>query len=363
MDRFFEIFGSDSLNVVFSFAIIIFAYFAGLVIRSQILERLHRIAEKTTWSWDDPIFENLKKPFVTWCLIGGVYVVKMMWEDSIPPSFSLIINKVIIALLGISILMFAARTITGLIGLYGHKIDLPLTGLTQSLAKVVILLLGTLMILSSLGVSITPLLTTLGVGGLAVALALQDTLSNLFSGFYITIARNIRQGDFIKLESGEEGYVQDIGWRASVIRMLPNNVVIIPNSKLANSIIVNYYLPVQQMSVIVQVGVHYDSDLEHVESVTIETARQCQKSIEGAVTEHEPFMRYHTFDSSSINFSVILRTREFVGNYLLKHEFIKLLHKRYREEGISIPYPIRALNFEQEKTSVDPGIDENPALR
>jgi small-conductance mechanosensitive channel len=101
--------------------------------------------------------------------------------------------------------------------------------------------------------------------------------------------------------------------------------------------------------------VHYGSDLELVERVTIETATQCQKTIEGAVAEHVPFIRYHTFDNSSINFSVILRTTEFVGNYLLKHEFIKLLHKRYREEGITIPYPIRALNFEQEKAFIDPG--------
>jgi len=355
VERLTEIFGPNWLNVIISFATMMLAYLIGILIRSQILERFHRLAEKTSWGWDDPIFENLKRPFVTWCLIAGVYLVKMTWQDSIPPHFSLIINKVIIAALGISILIFAARTISALVGLYGDKIDLPLTGLTQSLAKVVVLILGILMILNSLGVSITPLLTTLGIGGLAVALALQDTLSNLFSGFYITMARNIRQGDFIKLESGEEGYVEDVGWRASVIRMLPNNMVIIPNSKLANSVITNYSLPVKEMSVIVQVGVHYASDLEHVEKVTIETAKRCQESIEGAVAEHVPFIRYHTFDNSSINFSVILRTSEFVGNYLLKHEFIKLLHERYREEGITIPYPIRALNFEQEKASSDPG--------
>ncbi|MFQ6105088.1 MAG: mechanosensitive ion channel family protein [Candidatus Glassbacteria bacterium] len=343
-----ETFGGYWIDIIISFSIIFIAYFIGVFIRSRVWNRLHGLAEKTSWNWDDPIVNNLKKPVVTWFLLAGAYGVKLMWEPFLPPTFSSIIGNVIFIFLGISVLFFIAKTVTDLIGLYGDRVALPGTGLTQTLVKTLILIIGGLIILSSLGVSITPLLTTLGVGGLAVALALQDTLSNLFSGFYITMARNIRQGDFIRLESGEEGYVVDIGWRASVIRMLPNNVVIIPNSKLANSIITNYYLPEKEMSVLVQVGVHYDSDLEHVERVTIETARECQKSVDGAIPTHEPFIRYHTFDSSSINFSVILRTGEFTGNYLLKHEFIKRLQARYREEGIVIPFPIRALNVAQE---------------
>ena len=341
-------FRSFWVDILVSFGIIVFAYLVGLFIRSRVLSWLNRLAVKTSWNWDDPIVENLRKPIRTWCLLAGVFAVKVMWEDSLPPSISSYITKIIIVLLGLSILLFVAKTITDLIGLYGDKVALPGTGLTQALVKSVILLIGVLIILGSLGVSITPLLTTLGIGGLAVALALQDTLSNLFSGFYIVIARNIRKDDFIRLESGEEGYVVDIGWRASVIRMLPNNMVIIPNSKLANSIITNYYLPEREMSVLVQVGVHYDSDLEKVERGTIETARECQKEIEGAVHDHEPFIRYHTVDSSIINFSVILRPGEFLGNYLLKHESIKRLQKRDQGEGTILPFPIRALNLEQE---------------
>ena len=348
MELLTETFGGYWLDSVVSFAIIVAAYFLGIFIRSKVWSRLQKLAERTRWNWDDPIVNNLRKPLVTWCLLGGLYCVGLLWQDSLPPSVAPILRKVLLILLGISVLFFVSNTVTELIGLYGNRLALPGTGLTQTLMKAIILTLGALIILSSLGVSITPLLTTLGVGGLAVALALQDTLSNLFSGFYITMARNIRQGDFVRLETGEEGYVVDIGWRAAVIRMLPNNMVIIPNSKLANSIITNYYLPDKEMSVLVQVGVHYDSDLEKVERVTIETARECQKTVEGAVRTHEPFIRYHTCDSSSINFTVILRTTEFTGNYLLKHEFIKKLQSRYREEGIVIPYPIRALNVHQE---------------
>jgi small-conductance mechanosensitive channel len=183
------------------------------------------------------------------------------------------------------------------------------------------------------------LLTALGVGGLAVALALQDTLSNLFAGFYLTVARQIRLGDYVKLDTGQEGYVEDIGWRATMIRLLPNNMVIVPNNKISQAIITNYNLPSRDLAVLVEVGVSYDSDLERVERVTIEVGREIMKSVTGGVPDFEPFIRYHTLGEYSINFTVILRAKEFVDQYLVKHQFVKRLVDRYRKEGITIPFP------------------------
>jgi len=103
-------------------------------------------------------------------------------------------------------------------------------------------------------------------------------------------------------------------------------------------------------AVLVEVGVDYGSDLARVEEITVETARGVQKTVEGAVAEFEPFIRYHTFADSSINFTVILRAREFVANYLIKHEFIKRLHGAYRKEGITIPFPQRTLGLREGST-------------
>jgi len=111
------------------------------------------------------------------------------------------------------------------------------------------------------------------------------------------------------------------------------------------TIITNYYMPEQEMSVPVQVGVHYGSDLEHVEKVTCEVAKEVMGSLDCGVKSFAPFIRYHTFGDSSINFSVIMRTNEFVGQYLLTHEFVKKLHARYNQEGIVIPFPIRTLDI------------------
>jgi len=139
--------------------------------------------------------------------------------------------------------------------------------------------------------------------------------------------------------------------------MLPNNMVVIPNKNLVSSRVLNYYYPEKEMAVLVQVGVHYGSDLEQVERVTIEVGKEVMQQVAGGVPEFTPFIRYHTFADFSINFSVILRCKEFVDNYLIKHEFIKALHKRYAKEGITIPYPISAVNFAQERVnSKDPGL-------
>ncbi|MDD4894133.1 MAG: mechanosensitive ion channel family protein, partial [Candidatus Omnitrophica bacterium] len=198
-------------------------------------------------------------------------------------------------------------------------------------------------------ISITPILATLGVGGLAVALGLQDTLSNLFAGFHIIASRQIKIGDYVKLDSGEEGYITDITWRTTKIRMLPNNVVLVPNEKLTKAIVTNYYLPDKEMAVLVNLGVHYKSNLKMVEKITCEVGKQIMQEVSGGVPEFEPFVRYGAFGDFSINLTVILRAREFTDQYLIKHEFIKRLHERYAQEGIIIPYPIRAINYEQEK--------------
>jgi small-conductance mechanosensitive channel len=234
--------------------------------------------------------------------------------------------------------------------LYARRIEgtLPATSLFANLTKLLVFLLGALIILQTLNISVTPILTALGVGGLAVALALQDTLSNLFSGLQIIASNQVRLGDYVKLESGEEGYVIDITWRNTAIRALPNNMVIVPNSKLASTLVTNYHQPEKEMSVLVQVGVSYQSDLKKVEQITIDVAQEVMQEVEGGVREFEPFIRYHTFGDSSVNFSVILRGREFTDQFLIKHEFIKRLHERYQQERIEIPFPIRTIHIKKE---------------
>ena len=121
-------------------------------------------------------------------------------------------------------------------------------------------------------VDIRAILAALGVGGLAVALALQDTLSNLFAGFYVSVARQIRIGDFVKIDAGQSGYVQDIGWRSTTLRELGGNLIFIPNNKLSQSIVTNYNLPQRPIAVAITVPVASRSDPSQVERILTEIA-------------------------------------------------------------------------------------------
>jgi small-conductance mechanosensitive channel len=198
-----------------------------------------------------------------------------------------------------------------------------------------------MIILDNLGVSLTPIITTLGIGSLAVAIALQDTLGNFFAGLYIKADRFIDVGQYVKLETGGEGYVKHIGWRSTKIQMLSHSMIIVPNNKLVQSTITNYYLPDPEIAVVIDLSVDYDIDVEKVERVTIEVAKEVLQTVPGGVASFQPFIRYRMFGESSVDFSVILRAREFTDNFLLKHEFLKRLQARYRTEGITISVPVR----------------------
>ena len=162
--------------------------------------------------------------------------------------------------------------------------------------------------------------------------------------------KSMRIGDFIKLESGQEGYVDDITWRTTRIRMLPNNMVVIPNSKLSQSIITNYYLPEKRMSLLIPIGVSYSSDPEEVERILVEEAKRQLVRCQDCSESSEPFVRFIPgFGESSLDFTLICQVQEFVDQYPVQHELRKRIFKRFKEEGIEIPFPHRTVYFREEK--------------
>ncbi|MFC1686179.1 mechanosensitive ion channel family protein [Nanoarchaeota archaeon] len=214
--------------------------------------------------------------------------------------------------------------------------------LVNKIMNSLIYLVAILMILQFFEVAITPLLATLGLGALALGLALQPTLANLFAGVRILSDKPVQVGDYIEI-GDLKGYVEDIGLHTTRIRTLPNNVVVVPNSKLADSIIVNNSLPSEDLGVIVKCGVSYKSNLKKVEKVTLEVAKKIQKTFPGAVKEFKPFMRFEEFGASNINFFVILRAIDYPNKYLVTHEFIKELKSAYDKNKIEISWPIRKI--------------------
>ncbi|MFC2044838.1 mechanosensitive ion channel family protein [Chloroflexota bacterium] len=336
-------------DVVIPLAIFIATLLSGYFLRYLLFERLRHLGKHKRRQPVETIIDSAKGPTLIWFFMLAVYLALKF--SSLPQYVVDIVGKVLLVLGLISITLVIANVAMELIRYQAKrgKTDAQVTSLMGNMARVIIFILGILMILNILNIQITPILATLGIGGLAVALALQGTLADLFAGFYITASRQIKIGDYVKLESGEEGYVTDISWRATQIRMLPNNMILVPNEKLSKVIVTNYYLPQKELSVYLDLGVHYSSDLNKVEQVTMEVAKEVMRDVPGGVPEFQPFIRYHTFGDFSINFTVGLRAKEFVEGYRVKSEFIKRLHERYNAEGINIPFPIRALNYEQEQ--------------
>lgn len=322
-------------------------FLLGVIFDRIILKEIRKIAARTSWEGNELIIGALHGMIIFWFVAAGVYGAL----NYIPLRAGLFdfLQKTLLVLVILSVTLVMARILAGFVNLYSKRAGgvFLSTSIFANLTKILVFIIGVLIILQSLGISITPILTALGVGGLAVALALQETLSNLFAGIHIIASKQIQLGNYVKLSSGEEGFVTDITWRYTCIRTLPNNMIIIPNAKLASAVVTNYHAPEEELGVLVQVGVSYESDLEKVERVTIEVAREVMREVPGGVPTFEPFIRYHTFGDFSISFNVILRAKAFVDQHVIRHEFIKRLHRRYTQEGIVIPFPIRTIRIER----------------
>ena len=315
----------------------------GRVLSAVLRSRASRWLPGHQYAWVQAAVEVVRRRLPGWALLVGVWVSAGYWPMTIEAE--LLVARAVFVLGAASVTLAAAAIASRAVDSYGAIIApaLPVSSLTRNIAWGLIAVLGLLVILNGLGLSIAPMLTALGVGGLAVALALQEPLANFFAGLFLTLAGQIRLGDYVRLDAGQEGYVMDFSWRSTRLRMLSNNLVIVPNAKLAQAIVVNHHLPSQELAVLVEVGVDYASDLGQVERVVTEVGREVMAGVPGGVAEFEPFIRYHTFADSSVNFTVVLRAREFVDQYLIKHEFVKRLHARFNEEGIVIPFPIRTV--------------------
>ena len=324
-------------TAVISLIVIGLAYLLGQIAKYIVVSRLGVYAKRTPGRWDESMVESIGRRVPFWSLLIGVYIASGFW--TLPPNLANALNKALYVITTASVTFLVGEVLVKVVRFYGINDDplLRRTTLTENLARLVVVLIGLLVILNGLGLSITPMLTALGVGGLAIALALQDTLSNLFAGFYLTVARQIQIGNYIRLSSGEEGYLVDIDWRATRLRQLTNSTVLVPNAKLSQSIVTNYHLPERELAVIIGASVDYKSNLDRVEAIAMDVGREVMQQVPGGVPTFEPVVRFHTFGDPGIEFSVTLRAREFVDQQLVRHEFVKRLHRRFSSERIAIP--------------------------
>jgi len=293
--------------------------------------------------------DSLEGPTLIWALIIAAHLA--IQSSDLPPWFTTIGPKALNVLWIASLTFMMMRIAGSLVRYYGDQVPgaLPVTTLTETLAELAILVLGILLALTALDFRIAPILTALGVGGLAVALALQDTLSNLFSGFYVAVARQVRLGDYIKLNTGEEGYVTDIGWRSTTIRALANNYILVPNSKLAQAVVTNFHLPEKKMGSSVQVVVGADADLDRVEALLLELVQKAVLEVPGMLADPAPNVAFDPgFTASGLGFTINYQIGEFSAQFGVRNEVRRRILRKFREEKIEMPYPTRTVYLRAE---------------
>ena len=225
----------------------------------------------------------------------------------------------------------------------------------EFVVRVVVANFGTMMLLEKLGISLTAVWTTLGVGSVAIALALQDTLSNFFAGVYLRLDHPVGLGDYIKLESGEEGFVVERGWRSTRIKALSNNTIVVPNAKLASAIVTNFSLPDHHMSLLITISVKLKSDTQQVESILVDEASSALGTVPGVLPDSAPFVRFIPgFGQFSLDFTLICSVKSYVDQYLVQHELRKRIYKRFRDEGIEFPIPQRDVHVTANRSNEIP---------
>ncbi|MBH31484.1 MAG: mechanosensitive ion channel protein MscS [Candidatus Marinimicrobia bacterium] len=332
----------SSRDLLIALGLVTGAGILGWLFKRYVHKRLKKIAAKTNWRGDDVVLEAVESSSLFWFILGGVYLA--LGRLTLSESLMETVQTVVVVLLILSVTVSLAKIAVGLLEMFAESNDaFPSTTMISNLVRIVIITVGALVVFQTLGISITPVLTALGVGGLAISLALKDTLSDLFAGLHILLSRKVVPGDLVELDTLHKGTVRNISWRNTIIQDRRNNTVVIPNSRLSTAIMRNFDMPVKQLIARVACGVSYDSDLEQVEQVVLEVANNVQSTVEGAISDYEPSMVFISFGESSIDFRVSMGAEHYSGQWAVTHEFIKQISKRFGEEGIEIPFPIRTV--------------------
>jgi small-conductance mechanosensitive channel len=285
---------------------------------------------------------QLGMPIATAVLVGGVLLV--LPEIALPERLghwladALEVVFVAACALGLSRLGVAAVTEYGA----RHPSFSPALGVGRGIVRVVITVLAAITALQTLGVPVAPLLTTLGVGSLAVALALQDTLANFFSGLYLLADRPVGAGDYIKIHDGEEGYVEAIGWRSSRLRTQKGSVVIVPNQKLSQAILTNFYRPTSAVVMTVALTVAASADADAVQAALDDEGARAAAAV-AELGNNKPLMRLVDITDAGQVWNCIVEVPTFEGQGIAGHELRKRLLARLRREGIALGVPGRQI--------------------
>jgi len=320
---------------------LVLAAAVALILRMTVIRGLRNLAARNDVAHDDIMVEALRRRIIGWAVLATLLnqIPELPWKArSIAWA-----EDIVAALLILSVTAALVRVATGMVEAYGRGSAAGYGGTTliRYISTSILVFIGVVSVLALFGISIVPAITALGVGGLAVALAFQDTLANVFSGINMTLARQIRVGDYIDLQNGVEGTIVDIGWRATTLRAISGPQVHVPNKKLAESVMINYTRPSTRVTVELVFPVPHSSDTERVEAIVIDELTRAAAEVKGVAGDEPPFVRFRAIADSALEFRAYAPVLNFEDRFAIRHTLMKRVHRRLQAEGIGIPLPQR----------------------
>jgi small-conductance mechanosensitive channel len=333
-------------------------FVAVVVVTALVVERiavvvLRRMASKTATKMDDAFVECLPTLMRPLCVLISLHiVVQQCMHDEKRQKLSPEGEFVAKVLMVVSIIVLSIAIVRA-----GMKIidawaqsgpDRHMLGSSIKLGvKIAMVPVAFLAVLQAIEYPIASLVTALGLGSLAVGLALQDTLKNMFAGVQIVLDRPIRSGDFVEIDKNTRGIVLEVGLRSTKLRSVDNNIVVIPNGTIANATIVNFDIQDRRVCQFLTISVEYGVDTRRVQKVLEEVVKQAQRELP-AISDDPPRVVLRDLGESGINFSIEVTFRQFVGRLETVTELYHRCYDRLRAERIGIPFPTRTVYVRQE---------------
>ncbi len=345
-------FSSTQYGDFMSWALIFLGVVIGIKIVSWIIEKfVKNFTQKTKTTLDDKLLEAFEKSLMVIAVIILAYIA----TNDLPlfVKHAELVNKILFIITVFGAAFVLIRFILALLTWYGEEIaekteseiDDVFIPILLKISGIIIYIIALIIVLAKFGISLTPILASLGVASVAIALALKDTLAEFFAGFYVMADRPVKKGDFIKLENGSEGTVEDIGWRTSKVRTGDNVVIFVPNSKLATSIVHNYNNSDKNNNIMIKGGVSYETDLDKAEKILQKVAKDVIKENKGCIKNFKPIVRFTSFGESNIDFVVIVKVGKYPERGPIIHDLIKRTKKVFDKARIEMNYPARKIYY------------------
>lgn len=370
------------LALLYALAIVVVSGAAAFLVNfilGQALNLLARRHERPLQSVEIRMIGALRAPFVMIIILYGIRLALSSLARTSSPSLEFVSNlerlghNVWLVAITAIVCYAVSRLIIALMRWYSARapqdtrtaLNTVIWPILIRITSIIVFTLGALVALDLMGIPITPLLAGLGIGGIAIALALSPTISSFIAGTYVVAEGHISEGDYVEIDAERSGFVTSIGWRSTVLRSRFNNMVVVPNNLITENILINYTTPTPAVTGTVECGVSYDSDLKHVEQVSLEVADEVIQESDDANKAFDPVIRFYEFADSNINFLIRFQGLDRVSTNAMKHEIMMRLHARFNEEGIEINYPVRKLMTALPDDLPDADIEEaeTPAMR